>query len=545
MANEKVRLESEEWNIMSPFWQMIRDIRAGTKAMRDAGKLYMPQEPAEGETAFFNRLSRSVFTNFYKKSVDVFVGRPLKDPVVLDDDVPEDIVELMDNIDLLGNDITVFARNILQQALDDGATHIIVDFPPTDDITGDMPDGALTLEQENRFGIRPYAIHVKPLEAIGWKFEVALSGEKILTQFRYLEAVKRQDPDNPFAQITIERVRVHEPGLVNVWENQAPKDKDADWVVVETHFTSLTFIPIVTLYANRVGFMLGSPTLLDFAYLNVAHWQSDSDQRNIVHVARVPILFGTGLGMGEEGQAAFTLEVGVSTMTKGPKGSTLTYVEHTGAGVKSGQDDLNDLVERMEAIASGFIVKRPAGTVTATGKVIDQAENESDLGLIARELESALENILDLFGVWMNKGEEAGGGVSVFKDFGVTIGASTDLDLLQKDRAAGDISLDTYWAEQKRRGILSDDFDPEEEKDLLDAEGPRDPIDESTLQGESNAVGDQTGAADGHQHRLEDDGTTSEVDGHSHTWDPNGTQTGSTNGHSHPLPGRAAAVNGE
>ena len=545
MANEKVEEPTEEYNAMRPFWQQIQDIRGGTAPMRDAGKLYMPQEPAEGETAFFNRLSRSVFTNFYKKAVDVLVGRPLKDPVVLGEDVPHDIEELMDNVDLLGNDLTVFARKVLQATIDDGATHIIVDFPPTDEITGDMPDGSLTLQQESRFGIRPYSIHVKSLDAIGWKFEVAASGEKILTQFRYLEFVKRADPENPFAQITVKRVRVHEPGLVNVWEDVGEAGKEADWVVVETHLTSLDFIPIVTVYANRVGFLVGSPTLLDFSYLNIAHWQSDSDQRNIVHVARVPILFGTGLGMGEEGQAAFTLEVGMSTMTKGPKGSTLAYIEHTGAGVQAGQGDLDNLVQRMEAIASGFLVVRPTGQQpTATGKLIDNVENESDLGLVARELESALENMLDLFGVWMNKGEDAGGTVTVFKDFGVTLGASADLDLLQKDRAAGDISQETYWAEQKRRGILSDDFDPEQERELLDAEGPRDSELDASLEGESNAAGDQTGEADGHQHRLEDNGRTSEVDGHSHTWDPKGTTTGSTNGHTHPLPRQAAAVGG-
>jgi len=35
--------------------------------------------------------------------------------------------------------------------------------------------------------------------------------------------------------------------------------------------------------------MQAKPPLLDLAWLNVEHWQSASDQSNILHVARVPI----------------------------------------------------------------------------------------------------------------------------------------------------------------------------------------------------------------------------------------------------------------
>ena len=39
--------------------------------------------------------------------------------------------------------------------------------------------------------------------------------------------------------------------------------------------------------------------MIDLAWLNLAHWQSASDQRHILHVARVPFLFGRGLSEGE------------------------------------------------------------------------------------------------------------------------------------------------------------------------------------------------------------------------------------------------------
>lgn len=541
-----------EYKVMQPFWTMIRDIRNGTASMRDAGRLYLPQHPAEGETSYFARLSVSVFTNFYKKTVDKLVGKPLKKPVVLEEDVPEDIVDMSDDIDRNGTDINVFSRNVLQAAIDDGVTHVLVEFPVANGdgalVQGDFPDGSLTLEQERRLDVRPYARHIKALDLIGWKFFITRSGQKILTQIRIAEFTRKPDPESEFNTIMVPRVRVYDaqPGQmvrVRVFEETNTQSDDTDWVVVEEGVLTIDFIPIVTMYTNKKGFMVGEPLLMDFAYLNIAHWQSDSDQRNIVHVARVPILFSTGLGSNEEGPSSFVLEVGMSTVTKGPKGSTLEYVEHTGAGVDAGQKDLDDLVMRMSSLGLEMITLKP-GNVTATGKAIDTAEGVSDLGLLAMEFESMMEEVLDLFGVWLNKGEDAGGTLSVFKDFGIILSDNEDITSLQSMRTAGDISQKTYWNELKRRGLLSDDFDPEDEIDLLDAESPRlrDELDTESLSDEEReaattgpGVGETTGTADGHTHTLQDNGSTSTDEDHSHTWSPGATRTGTANGHSHSL----------
>ena len=558
MANNSVAEPIDEVKALTPFWQMIRDIRGGTASMRDAGRLYLPQEPAESESDYFNRLARSVFTNFFKRTINVLVGKPLKDPIILEEDVPEDIREMMDNVDLAGSDLNVFARNVLQAAMDDGVTHILIDFPAVQQqMEGLFPDGNLTLQQERDGGVRPYAIHIKAQDMLGWKFVTDVNGRKVLTQIRFREIVKIDSPGDEFQQEFVERIRVYEPERVRIFERQKETGRaggtgnvdnasgEDDYLQIADFTTTLTEIPIVTFYTNRVGFMIGEPLLLDFAYLNIAHWQSDSDQRHIVHVARIPILFGTGLGTDEDGPASFTLEIGMGTFTRGPKGSTLTYVEHTGAGVESGQKDLDNLVERMEALAIALITKKNSGGVTATERVINEMESVSDLGLIARELESALENMLDWFGIWMNKGEDSGGSVTVFKDFGIAAGSDKHLELLQKDRAAGDLSLTTYWNEQKRRGLLSDDFDAEQEIELLNLESAGDTsgegleVDETTA---LNRIGDTTAASDGHQHILEDDGKTNEVNGHRHRWTAEGTETTEADGHVHALERRTQAL---
>lgn len=527
--------------------------------MRDAGKVYLPQEPAETAAAYDNRLSRTVLTNLYKKTADKLVGKPLKKGVKLGDDVPPAIAIYIDNIDNQGTSLDVFSRKILTAAIDDGVTHILVDYSDTSSVLGAFPDGSLTLEQERTLGIRPYARHIKAADLIGWKWRIE-NNRRILTQVRIKEYV-RTDVDE-FTQKIAERIRVIEPNLVRVYEkvtdDEGGENGKQQWELIELKETTMSIIPMVTFYTNRKGFMIGEPLLLDIAYLNVAHWQSDSDQRNILHIARVPILAAFGFG-DDDSQVAF--EIGSNTFVRGPTGASLQYVEHSGKGIESGSKDLKELEERIQLLGMELLVKRPTGNVTATARTLDQVEADSALGTIAKELENALGKMLDLYGLWLGLGADGGGTVEVFKDFSIESEDLQDVELLLRARMAREISQQTFWKEIKRRGLISDDFNPQDEVDLLDIEsGGTTNVNPDINEAEGdddegrskenqrrNRPGDRTSTTDGHSHILEANGLTSVYtnpvtgESHTHTWDELGIRTSVDDGHSHMLLTRATA----
>lgn len=554
--NKGVSSPNQEWLEMQAFWHLTASLRGGTPAMREAGKKYLPQEAGESEQAYRNRLDRSVLTNLYKKTVTKLVGKPLKKGIKLLEDVPPELKKFEPNIDNQGTSLNVFARNILEAAIDDGVTHILVDYSDTQNVAGDFPDGSLTLEQEESLGVRPYARHVRAADLIGWKWQIA-NNKRVLTQIRLHEFVKVPG-ENEFVQETRERIRVIEPFLQRVYEKSLDNDQEEDqWNLIEAKPTTMPIVPLVTFYTNKVGYMLGRPLLQDIAYLNVAHWQSDSDQRNILHIARIPILFATGFG---DDDSQVSIEIGSNTFARAPKGATLEYVEHTGKGIESGVHDLKDLEERIQLLGMELLVKRPQGNVTATARTMDQVEADSELGLIAKELENALNKMLDLFGRWIGLGDDGGGSTEVFKDFGIESEDLQDVDLLLRARMAGEISQLTFWNEIKRRGLLSDDFNPKTEIDLLDIESggsvnqSRDYEDgEDDREGPPGAAlerrnqpGDTTSSADGHTHVLQEDGTTTvyvdeEGAEHAHTWEPLAIRTSVEDAHSHILLVRAAA----
>ncbi|MGT3256396.1 DUF4055 domain-containing protein, partial [Yersinia enterocolitica] len=77
----------------------------------------------------------------------------------------------------------------------------------------------------------------------------------------------------------------------------------------------------------QIGFMRGTPPLIDLAMLNIKHWQSQSEQDNILHVARVPLLSVFGLEDKEE----LTVGASVATRFDDRTKQGLEYTEHSGA----------------------------------------------------------------------------------------------------------------------------------------------------------------------------------------------------------------------
>ena len=124
-------------------------------------------------------------------------------------------------------------------------------------------------------------------------------------------------------------------------------------------------IPVAPVYLNQTGFMCGSPPLMDLADLNITHWQSSSDQRNILHVARVPILFASGVAEDIE------LVVGANAfMRASDPQARLEYVEHSGAAITSGKDDLKVLEFQMQAMGLQLLQAEPAQTAHRRGNPI-------------------------------------------------------------------------------------------------------------------------------------------------------------------------------
>lgn len=446
---------------MERAWELPRALMGGTAAMRQAGEKYLPKEPGESPEAYANRLHRSTLYNAFAEAVNGIVDRVFSKPLVLGDDVPEQIRLWTEDVDLAGRHIDVFARQVFLDGIVAGKAHILVDRPKrvrARDEAGNEREPTLADEAGNR----PYLVSIRAEDLIGWRTE-EVNGVQTLTQIRIREVDTR--PHGLYGEKEVTRIRVLEPHSFQVWEREEGK---SDFELIEEGDVTLGAIPISTFYAKRTGFLMAEPPLKDMADLNAQHWQSSSDQRHILHFARVPMWFAAGFG---EDDGALQ-EIGANRMIRASDpNAKLQIVEHSGAAIDAGRQDLLDLEQRMRVMGMEPLLPK-SGNVTATAHAIDAAEAHSSVKAMALDLKDALERALGYMANWAGMSGDAGGSIQINTDFG--IGGETDKgpDYLLKLRERGDLSAETLWEEGKRRNFLSPEFTAEREAERLLAEVP-------------------------------------------------------------------------
>jgi hypothetical protein len=286
-----------------------------------------------------------------------------------------------------------------------------------------------------------------------------ISGINTLTQIRYRESIMKEK--DSFTQVSVQRIRVIMPTEFQLWE--MPID-GGNWQLIDSGPMPLGRITLSVFYTGKCDFMESIPPLDDLGQLNVSHWQSSSDQRQILHYARIPMLFGKGLATKE---ANDVIEWSASTMIKGPVDSDLKYVEHSGSAIDSGRTEIQDIEQQMEVYGLELLMKKPGGPESATGRVLDAGESNSPLQEMALALQDCLENAFQDMCAYSDLKVPSTAGLVVNTDFGLAFAANAMLVELQKARAAGEISQETYWERAVYFGLLSEDFDAKLEKDRL------------------------------------------------------------------------------
>lgn len=450
--------ESSAYQRMKPRWNMAEALLGGTETMRAAGDTYLPQHPEESNSNYNARLARATLLNMTEMTLEALVGRPFSKPVVLGDDVPAQIAEMCEDVDLQGNNLQAFSRSWFRVGWAKGLGHVLVDFPV---VERPDPSRPRTLADDRAENLRPFTVLIRPENVIA-AYAETVNGRDKLTHVRIREVSVEQDG---WGEVLVERIRVLEPGT---WAVYRPNDKGDEWVLESEGVTPLDEIPLVTFYAGkREGLHECKPPLTDLMHLNVEHWQSASDQRNVLTVARFPILAGAGVSSGDQ----VTVGPNNYLTTEAPEGKWY-YVEHTGAAIEAGEKDLERLKDQMSAYGAEFL-RHKTGTETATARALDSAEGISYLQATALDFQDCLEMVIYYMGRWLRLDDA--GSVKVYAGFASGDAAASDLEQLLKLRATKDISRKAILDEFQRRGVLSEDFDAEDDAKLREEEGEENP----------------------------------------------------------------------
>jgi hypothetical protein len=180
-----------------------------------------------------------------------------------------------------------------------------------------------------------------------------------------------------------------------------------------------------------------------------------------ISTAEFPILAGKGKGS--------DIEIGPHKIVILPPDGDLKYVEHSGAALEAGRKNLEEL--RVKAAYCGLkALSADSASVgrqkTASEAEMDYIDNNSDLKVAADAFEDALN--MALWYVQRYLGEVQDGEQSKYMAkmngmFSVTANDVQEIGYLMELKNAGQMRLETFYNELKRRGTVADNFDIESE----------------------------------------------------------------------------------
>jgi hypothetical protein len=365
---------------------------------------------------------------------------------------------LLKDSDREGNSLHVFSHRNFRAGMSKGLAHILVDFPRFS-----SPDG--TLAGQRNSGAAPYFRQVAAENVIAAYADV-VNGQEQYTHVRiWMQSVQRAAQ---FGEIIVDEILVLEPGKNQLWRLTDP-EKEL-WTKIDEWLTGISFVPLVTFYADRTGFLEADPPMLDVAHLNVAHWQSESDQTNVLTVTRFPILGASGVTSINQSDHASPSRHRIGphqVLTASDPQSRFYYVEHTGAAIAAGAAHGQHLEDAMAELAMDLVLRGRSGRITATAHSIDKGEADTALNQMAVDFKEAIEQALRYASAWQAEGDaaqrkalsESAGEPKVASNFGLSLRDSQEARDLMEARKHGWITHETLLKEFKRRSILNDEFD--------------------------------------------------------------------------------------
>jgi hypothetical protein len=447
MAELKVNERTKTMLAQVTLRRRSKDLMGGSDVVCsvERAKLYLPARPAESADAWTVRVKNTWLFDAYGQTIRDLTTRPFRKPLVASEQLkPEFIKPLMNDATLTGQSLTEFAHQVFEEAVRDGVTYIMPDFPQ-------LAEGR-TAEDDLTDKPRSYLRHITADDVLGFRTQRAPGGQTRLVQLRVRECTI--EPHGQWDEKEVERVRVWTwtNGVIS-WALWEKAESGNEWAQVDTATVrGITEIPCVAVHTKRLGFMLGEPPLNRMGEKAIELLQNESMQVNSLDYARSVIYFGKAFHSDEVSKS---IKLGKDQMIYSmSKDADFKVVEHTGAAIEAGRQRGLDIKEELVILGMKPLLER-ASNETATGRKMDDDRHISVAEEWVRNLETALTTALrfcaQFEGVTIPEEPRL---ITISDDFAMPID-STNADRLIKLIESGVVDRQTAIEEAKRYSILA------------------------------------------------------------------------------------------
>lgn len=493
--NTDVGKRSKDSAAMMPFWEQVGDIVKGKAAIQMKGETYLPKFANEQTEDYETRLKLVKFTNVYRDIVESLANKPFEKEVTLTGEPPEAIKTFAEDVDGSGNDITVFAVDTFFNGINDAVDWIFVDFPAI------APDGVRprTRQEERELGIRPFWTHIRA-ENVLEATSAIINGKEEWVKIRIFE------PGEP------NRIRVMTRDATGAQfelyvENTDNTSTEKTWILEKSGTISIGVIPMVMFNTGRRDGRryFFYPPMRDAADLQIELYQQESGSKFIRNLSAYPMLAGQGVNPEMDGTGK-PKPIGIGPMRtlyaringQGQSGKW-EFIQPDAAILTYLKEDVKETIQQLRELGRQPLTAQ-SGNLTVITTAVAANKAKSAVAQWAFNLKNALENALLLTVLWMGSNTvKYDPVVEVYTEFDDFSDTGEDLTALHNMRKDGDLSQKTYWKEMKRRKVLSDDFDEDDEIEALLDEVPG----EEDLDAEGNPLNPQQTPTDPNQGVLD------------------------------------------
>lgn len=460
---------------LDPHYVKVTAILGGTTEMRKNAETYLPKLPDEPAKNYEFRKAHAKFTNVFADITEGLSQKPFAKEVQLSEDSDQQLWDLAEDIDGRGSDLNHMAGTIFNSGINYGLDWVLVEY-------ANAPNANRTREQERLMGVRPYWVRYKAPQVLAIRSAV-INGKEEFVHVRLQESNVAADQ---FSETRANRVRVIErqqtaPGVWGgptwkLWERQQQNGRPgSEWVMVDEGVYTIPVIPLVPFVCGRrmSGWQV-KPPMMDAADLQIELFQQESALKNIRALAGFPMLSGNGVTpeLDESGNPK-NVPVGPHVVLYAPphaatgQAGSWAFVQPDPQLLVFLAQDIKDTIKELRELGRQPLTAQ-SGNLTVVTTAFAAQKGNAAIQSWALLLKNCLEQAMEYTAMWLNISDPAkAASVLVDTDFDLGLGDDDSFTHVREMRRDGDISRDAELAEAKRRGILSADFDPEEDAKLL------------------------------------------------------------------------------
>lgn len=485
-----------DYDAMKPYWLLVETILEGADAMRAAGETYLPRFPNETKENYDYRRKNAKFTNIFRDIVEGLASKPFAKQVdLVEGSSSEAVKDLAEDIDGSGNHVHVFAGDVFFNGIANAVDWILVDHTT-------VPAG-VTVADERAMGARPYWVRIPALRML-WVESAMIAGKE---QFTYAAIYEPTKVRAGFEEKTVERVRLlirdkvgegaYGPARYEVWEQSAstgPNGAGGGWGIVAEGPITIGVISLVPFLTGRrkEGSWQVLPPMKDAAYLQVEHYQQETNLKSAKELTAFPMLTGNGITPPVDAAGnTIMAPIGPSVVlyappnTDGGQHGEWKFIEPTAASLKFLAEEVDKTEQQLRELGRQPLTAQ-TGNLTVVTTAFAAQKGNSAVQAWALNLKDTLEQALAYTCMWLGDSSEPE--VSVYTDFDVETDSVEGMKVVLDMRKEGLISRPAAINEAKRRNILAPEYDEEEDMDLILKEVPGDDSDADVTAALSSAA---------------------------------------------------------